>query len=65
MTKSKWIYFGTIIVDSIFAAFISDIFKIHWSNALSLCLIGSVLYHILEWKYDWSYEEGEEVYDSE
>ena len=52
------VYFTTILFACIVSGALNHFFKIDFFQALSFSVTLYVLYHILEWKYN--YEEGEE-----
>jgi len=39
------------------AIFSSKFLDIHWIHVLTVLLLSSILYQILEWKFDWIIED--------
>ena len=54
--KSQFIYF---IIYSMLASIGSKFLDVHWIHLLNALILSAILYHILEWKYDWVDKEGE------
>ncbi len=63
MTHAKKLQLMTFVIYSIIASIGSKILDIHWIHILNALILSAILYHILEWKYNWV-EEGEENNDT-
>ncbi len=58
MTFARKLHLIGIIFYSIIAGIASKFLNIHWIHLLNGLMLSAILYHILEWKYDWI-EDGE------
>jgi len=57
MTLGKKTYLMGIVIYTIIASILSPILKIEWIYIFNTLILSAILYHILEWKYDWVEEE--------
>ena len=48
-----------IVCYTILAHVFSTILKTHWLNTFNTLILVAILYHILEWKYEWVDREGD------
>ena len=60
MNYAKKLHLIIFVVYSIMASVGSKILDIHWIHLLNVLILFSILYHLLEWKYDWIEESEEE-----
>ena len=58
MTHAKKLQLMTFVIYSIMASIGSKILDIHWIHLLNALVLSNILFHILEWKYDWT-DEGD------
>ena len=58
MTLGRKIYLMGIVMYTIIASILSPILKIEWIHIFNALILSAILFHILEWKYDWVEEEG-------
>ncbi len=59
MPHAKQIQFMTYIIYAIIASVGSKLLNIHFIHILNALILSNILFHILEWKYDWIEEGGE------
>lgn len=57
MNYAKKLHLITLVIYSIMASIGSKIFDIHWIHVLNALILSAILYHLLQWKYDWVEEE--------
>ena len=58
MNYAKKLHLITFVVYSIMASIGSKFLNIPWIHLLNALILSAILYHLLEWKYDWV-EEGD------
>ncbi len=59
MNYAKKLHFTTFIIYSIIASIGSKFLNVHWIHILNALILSNILFHILEWKYDWTEQEEE------
>ncbi len=60
MLMGKKLSILTFVGYTVIAHIFGTIIEIHWIHILSLLILINILYHLLEWKYDWVEESEEE-----
>ena len=63
MNFGKKLSILTVIVYVIFAHIGGTILNVHWLHVFSAITLLNILYHLLEWKYEWIGQEEEENHD--
>ncbi len=59
MTHAKKLHLTTFIIYSIIASIGSKLLNVHFIHILNALILSAILYHLLEWKYDWVEQEEE------
>ncbi len=57
MNHAKKLQFMYFIIYSIVASIGSKLLDIHFIHMLNALILSAILYHILDWKYDWVTKE--------
>ena len=57
MNKATQIHLFTVIIYGIISTFGSKLLNIHWIHILNGLMLSAILYHLLDWKYNYEEED--------